>query len=249
MLRLKRPLDPGEIEFCYEYWSPLAESNVGKTGAFFTPQDLAYELQLWSAESGHVLDLGAGIGMLSWQVLAGSGYPQDLHLTCLEINPAYVEVGRKLLPEATWICGDVFNLDTLLAIYRPAGYTCVISNPPFGKLPTTQAAKWFSFKGPGHLMAMEVAIRMGQKAVMIAPEVDLPWREQGVPFHTVKDNPSTSWRKWHKLFPDVEVNSCSIDTSAYEWQGASPKVELFQLEVDDMNLDHLPYGLPEEIAL
>lgn len=30
-------------------------------------------------------------------------------LVCVELNPRYVEVGHKVLPEAEWICGDIFD--------------------------------------------------------------------------------------------------------------------------------------------
>lgn len=30
-------------------------------------------------------------------------------ITCVELNPHYVEVGKKVVPEATWICADVLD--------------------------------------------------------------------------------------------------------------------------------------------
>jgi 2-polyprenyl-3-methyl-5-hydroxy-6-metoxy-1,4-benzoquinol methylase len=38
-------------------------------------------------------------------------------MVCIEKNPDYVAVGRKVVPEATWICADVFDLPADLGRY------------------------------------------------------------------------------------------------------------------------------------
>jgi hypothetical protein len=57
----------------------------------------------------------------------GEGFTE---LTCVEINPRYFEVGRKLLPEARWINADVFDWRTL----DLGRYDVAIANPPFGRV-------------------------------------------------------------------------------------------------------------------
>ncbi|MEM6617579.1 MAG: hypothetical protein AAF619_13740, partial [Pseudomonadota bacterium] len=50
---------------------------------------------------------------------------RETELVCVEINPAFVEIGKKMIPEATWICADVFDvLDIELG-----HFDCAVSNP------------------------------------------------------------------------------------------------------------------------
>lgn len=260
LLKIRRDLHADEIEYVYANWTPMASHNVGKGGAFFTPEELASELTLWTVDRGHVLDLAAGIGMLSWQMLLAHAYEEtELKITAIELNGEFLEVGRKLLPQVNWVHGSIFDLKLLhrLVDPKPFGFECVISNPPFGLAPATSPeSKWLRYNGPSHMRAMEVALYLGQKTVAILPGMDVPFwdsepaRPGQLRKHGYKPEASLSrnYERFHKLFPDIVFGSCSIDTSAYEgWQGAAPKVELVQLERDDQAADEaLPYALPKE---
>ncbi|MGA7634654.1 MAG: hypothetical protein WCB11_28140 [Terriglobales bacterium] len=83
-----------------------------------------------------ILNLCAGIGILPFCYRHFRYHEQMPDLTCVEINPEYVRIGRKLLPEATWICGDVFDVWQEL----PRNFSCVVGNPPFGRLMTDRKA-------------------------------------------------------------------------------------------------------------
>ncbi|TDD34616.1 hypothetical protein E1286_40665 [Nonomuraea terrae] len=50
---------------------------------------------------------------------------------CVESNELYVEVGRRVLPEATWIVGDVFDVSSM----GLGMFDCAISKPPSGCTP------------------------------------------------------------------------------------------------------------------
>src|SRR5262249_47611369 len=59
----------------------------------------------------------------------------QLEIVCIEQNPDYVTVGKKVLPEATWICANVLDLPASLG-----RFDCAIANPPFGRIKSTGAA-------------------------------------------------------------------------------------------------------------
>jgi len=127
-------LSDDDKEFVREHWQESAENINSAAGAFFTPMSQAYDFALEFDSSGpRIIDLCAGIGNLSaaaWErqtYARWSGTPAA-EIVCVEFNPQYVEVGRKLLPEATWVQASVFDLPDL------GHFDVAISNPPFGKV-------------------------------------------------------------------------------------------------------------------
>lgn len=126
----KDRLTEDEREFVFRNWHEGAEFINGAAGAFFTPYDLAGDFALDGA-GGRVIDLCAGIGILSYFVGQRARYgSRATELTCVEINPKYCEVGRKLVPEARWINADVFDWKKL----DLGRYDIAIGNPPFGRV-------------------------------------------------------------------------------------------------------------------
>ncbi len=52
-------------------------------------------------EGRRVVDIGAGIGRLAYGVLCANRWSTRVQVTAVEINSDYVQVGQRLLPEAT----------------------------------------------------------------------------------------------------------------------------------------------------
>lgn len=99
---LQDALSIDEKIFVLENWHEGAEHMNGAIGAHFTPSGLARDFAIDAGGGRRVIDLCAGIGGLGfWLDLDGRAG----EMVCVEVNPAYVEVGRKILPQAQWICG------------------------------------------------------------------------------------------------------------------------------------------------
>lgn len=214
-----------------ESWNPSAEHINGAAGAFFTPPDLAQDITLDVGTVGSVLDLCAGIGALSLAIwwkheyrarLEGTPLPQ---VVCVEQNPEYVRVGRKLFPEATWIQGSVFDLPATLDHFDVA-----VSNPPFGRVRRDGDS-------PGYTGAefeyhvVSIAAQRADRGVFVLPQGSLPWAYSGRPYFT-HDHPSAKYQKFHEQTGiDLEAG-CGIETTVYEgWLGGvSPTVEIANVD-------------------
>ena len=120
-------LSEDDKEFVYRNWNEGANHVNGAAGALFTPFDMAFDFAI-DAGGGRIIDLCAGIGMLSYAIWQRSRFNDSRpQITCVERNADYLEVGKKLLPEAEWIHADVFDvLDMDLGRFDSA-----ISNTPF----------------------------------------------------------------------------------------------------------------------
>jgi ribosomal protein RSM22 (predicted rRNA methylase) len=57
----------------------------------------------WAPRS--LLDVGAGPGVAAWAAVAT--WPSLTELTLVEVEPEMIAAGRELLPDATWVSGDV----------------------------------------------------------------------------------------------------------------------------------------------
>jgi predicted RNA methylase len=81
-----------------------------------------------SGDGRCVVDIGAGIGRLAYAVLCANWWdPKQVQVTAVEINPEYVNIGQRWLPEVTWVQGDMYDL--LLWQILPC-FNEAISTPP-----------------------------------------------------------------------------------------------------------------------
>lgn len=177
-IRTKDRLSDDEREFVFRNWHEGATFINGAAGAFFTPYDLASDFAI-DAGSGRVIDLCAGIGGLAYHVAQRSAWSSEgaSEITCVEINPRYVEVGRKLLPEARWINADVFDWRTL----DLGRFDVAIGNPPFGRVRRSGNAP--RYNGPEfefHVIA--IAAELADRGAFLIPQGSASFRYSGAPY-------------------------------------------------------------------
>ncbi|WP_284315915.1 methyltransferase [Labrys miyagiensis] len=223
----KGALSENEKDFVLENWHPGAEHNVAAAGVFFTPTDLAADFALEPGR-GRVIDLCAGIGGLAYWVQQRSKWRGAVDLTCIEINPRFVEIGRKLLPEARWICADV--LDWRKWWQRELEGTMfdwAIANPPFGKLPTSGDRRGFmAFE----FAVIDIASEIADNGVFILPQSSASFRYSGRQcFELLISGPGVAFEQQTGLFMDCGIG---IDTSICRdhWRGVAPLCEIVTVE-------------------
>lgn len=220
-LLLKEELSMDEKLFVLENWMPGAEHDIGRSGSFFTPVDLASDFRI-EAGGGKIIDLCAGIGALSFFAYHWPHYASTPDITCVEVNPRFVEVGKKILPEATWIQADVFDiLDMNLGTFDKA-----IGNPPFGNVKTygktspDYTGKEFTYH------VINIASKLADDGAFIVASNAAPFRYSGAPYFDMYDN-----KKYDKFLDETGImldGGVGIDTSIFkdQWKTTNVSVEI-----------------------
>jgi hypothetical protein len=217
-----RPLKDEEKEFILDNWQESATHINSAAGAFFTPRglarDFAIEVNGSSAYKKRCIDLCAGIGSLSYAVEQNVG-----SLVCVELNPEYARIGKRILPDAEWIVCSVFDLPEL------GRFGWAISNPPFGAIP----AHGFKGKYTGsqfEYRVIEAASRLSDFGAFILPQMSAPFQYSGR--QCFEKNETDKARKFREQTGIVMEANCGIDTSIHkgEWRGVSPVCEVVVCE-------------------
>ncbi len=205
--------------FIYENWQESAHHVNNLAGAFFTPMGLARDFSI-EVDGDTIIDLCAGIGALSFAVLNRKCLCPP-RIVCVEMNPDYVAIGKKLLPEATWVEANIFDL--------PAGlghFDCAISNPPFGATPRTadRAPRYSGQAFEYH--AIDIASDLADYGVFIIPQMSASFRYSGQRHYERAEG--DQYRAFVKATGICLEPNCGIDTAFYErdWRGVAPKVEV-----------------------
>lgn len=225
MLATDKPLSLEDKEFVFINWREDANHVNSAAGAFFTPFGLAFDTVL-EMQGPRILDLCAGIGVLSFAFNTRFKYgcAREADITCVEINPDYVAVGQKLLPEATWITASVFDLPADLG-----RFDTVISNPPFGRVKADG-------RGPNYTGAdfeykvIDKAMDYSNYGVFIIPQTSANFSYSGR--QDYRDTQSEKVQAFLKATGLEMSPNCGIDTSSYdeEWHGVKPRVEIVCVE-------------------
>lgn len=224
LVTLDRDLTENEKEFVLEHFQEASTATHNLDGAFFTPEPLARDLSI-EVSGDRIIDLCAGIGRLAWSCrdLWGRRWNNEpaRDIVCVEKNPDYVTVGRKILPEATWICADVLAVPTL----GLGAFDTAISNPPFGAIARSGDAPGYT--GPRfeyHVIA--VAATLAQFGAFILPQASAPFRYSGEPYYSeARERECTKFEEQTRIQLGP---GAGFDTSIYadSWRGVSPKVEV-----------------------
>lgn len=215
LVDLDRPLFEDEREFILDNFQESATNVNSQHGAFFTPRGLAVDLSI-EVGKGAVVDLCAGIGGLAYAVR-----DRATRLVCIEFNPEYARVGRRVVPEAEWVVASIFD-----PIIPGLGwFDYAISNPPFGYI----AAEGFDGKYTGksfEYKAIEVASRMAAYGAFIIPQGSAPFAYSGKRLYD--PNEGANPRRFREQTGIVLEFGTGVDTAYYqdEWNGVSPVCEI-----------------------
>lgn len=234
--------------FVITHFHEGGDSNNTWGSAHFTPYELANDFKL-DVMGPRILDLCAGIGVLAFAYFHGWDHGEHPpEMVCLELDPRYVEVGRKVLPEAEWIQGDIFDpkIQKQLA-KRP--FTTAISNPPFGKnaMRGRQAPRYTG--GLFEYALIDIASDLADYGAFIIPQGSSPFLFSGVrcyqdcrrplPNDPLPGQARANLKKYRPFTESTSIElepGVGIDTTVFrdQWRGVSPAVEVVTAEFGEV---------------
>lgn len=226
LIDCERKLQDDEKEFILDNWNEGATHINSAAGAFFTPRglarDFAIEVDGSSTQSGPCIDLCAGIGSLSYAVSR-----RFERMICVEINPEYAKVGRRILPDAEWIVCSAFD-PKVLELGRASW---AISNPPFGRIKADDYSGPYK-GGEFEYKIIEIASRIADYGAFILPQMSAPFRYSGQ--DTFRHEETDKAIKFREETGILMEPNCGIDTSFHknEWRGVSPVCEIVVCEFE-----------------
>lgn len=220
------PLSLEDREFVYRHLQPGATTDIGRGSAFFTPWDIAGEFQLETLNKRpkKVLDLCAGYGILSMLNYCYDREPGAIEVTCLEINPDYVEIGQRLFPEAEWIRGDVFDAAEILAGRH---FDEFFSNPPFGNVPNVNGKRRHAASRFEYAVA-EIGMSLADTGTMIVLQGVPDWKYSGREGYC--QIPNDKYAKWVASSGLRLAPNCGIDCSFEAFEHTSVTVDIALVE-------------------
>lgn len=227
-----RELTTDERAFIVDHWHPGAVSDQTSAGVFFTPEGLAHDFHLEVPGWGSVVDLCAGIGGLAfyatcqpWRIEDRPAYDR---IVCVERNPAFVAVGKRVMPDAHWICGDVLDPAVWAEIGR---VDFAFLNPPFGRMMRSD------FKPPRYRGAeaefkvLDVAMMVAGSGAAIIPTASAPFSLSGGYRRQISS-------KFAAFFEATGVSlhggvgiACEIYRG--DWKGVAPSVEVVTWNIEE----------------
>ncbi|PSV28079.1 methyltransferase [Photobacterium sp. GB-72] len=180
LVSLPRALKASEKEFVLKNFREECVLEINKWGCYVTSESVAWEFGIdvtecpeYPDQREKIVDLCAGIGTLSYHLAERFDH---IDLVCVERNETLAMVGKKILPQATWIVGSVTDDDVISQLIDLKIQTA-ISNPPFGNIPMVKKMKDAEYQGAeAAYRVLEVAKRVARRATFILPHNLLPFR-------------------------------------------------------------------------
>ena len=219
--------------FVLDNWHEGASHINGVTGAFFTPTGLARDFAI-DACGGRTIDLCAGIGTLAFHVFWRAHYARgssgaQTEIVCIERNPSYVEVGRKVLPEAKWICADVFDFD----FASLGSFHCAIANPPFGATPKTGSGPRYTGRS-FEFHVIDLASDIADCGAFIIPQMSAPFEYGGVQCY--RERQSADYLRFTEQTGIHLEAGGGVDCAYHRdgWKGIAPSVEIVCANFENM---------------
>lgn len=216
--------------FVLENWNEGAKNMNSHAGAFFTPIGLAKDFSLCLYENAKIIDLCAGIGILSFFAY----HWKKCNVTCIELNSDYVRVGKKILPEANWIHDSITEINH----YSLPKFDQAISNPPFGKIKTGLLGDFgLNYKGSEfEYITIEIASKVANVGSFILPQLSTPFKYSGNRNYE-EVQPSSKLLKFLKETGFKMELPIGIDTGYYldDWKVVKPLCEIVDIDFTDKN--------------
>lgn len=218
----KDKLTPQEREYVLINYNEGASNNNSVAGAFFTPIGMAFEfsndvIMSMNGDTVSIIDLCAGIGMLSYAIttkLKNQGI--KFRCVCVEYNPEYYEIGKKLIPEAEWYCLDVCDVDeiTKLGVFDVA-----VSNPPFGSVGTFRSKDSPRYKGSqAEYKVIDIAFEVADYGFFLLPQSSSGFRYSGQLYYETCQTPKyKSFMKSTGLELEIGMAIDTTTESMYSW--------------------------------
>lgn len=254
LLKNKPDLSHDDIDFVFANWHEGSCGNVSAAAAHFTPYSLAWDHALFAYGVGHVVDIAAGNGLLTYALIG-----RDIHeghlksVTCIEMNPVYHQLSKRLLePLSGYTCssdpikincvlGNIFDQRIWTSItsgLTDQKFTHAIANPPFGNLSKEDKAlaePWLNYTTKRDISAIELAWRHSHGASFILPTGSVDFRYSGHHrgFERIPCNALDKLRKANpNMFLAMEADG--IDCSIYrdEWRSTKVNVEVASICFD-----------------
>jgi len=230
LVNLARDLTEEERAFVLDHWRASSTARNASDRAHFTPAGLAGEMAL-HVDGDRIIDLAAGIGHLAFHCRnRGGRWPHgDPEFVCVERNPEYVRVGRRVMPDARWICADIMSLP---AMRDDLGdFDFCVSNPPYGALPR-MVAETGGYRGRRfeyHTIAL--AATVARKGVFLIPQHAAPFQYSGLRPH-LRYDADAEYRKFVERTGIELKPSCGVNTFLYRhaWHDVSPLAEIVRAD-------------------
>lgn len=230
LLHSDKPLTEEEKMFIIENFHEGSTTNNGELGAFFTPLGLAFDFVIDANTHGTVIDLCAGIGGLSFAMLRGH-YSNPSEIVCVELNHTYYELGKRIVPEATWINGDA------LTTQFDRRFDVAISNPPFGRIKTSDYVGKKYTGAEFEYKIIERASEIADRGVFILPQSSAAFRYSGQRHYFRKMEGKC--QKFVDQTGFYMEAGCGVDTGYYleEWKGVKPMCEVVCIDFVDEDME------------
>lgn len=231
LIHSDRPLKHSEKLFIIENFQEASTGRSSADGAFFTPLDLVDDFCLEIYEGRKIIDLCAGIGNLSFGVFH-NGYTKEI--TCVEVNYSYVEVGKRILPEANWLIGDITDESFVRGLGND--FKQIISNPPFGKIKSAKGddVSWTGFNNSEfEYKAILVGSILAEVGSFILPQESCPYRYSG---NTIMEFKKSKKLEKFEEETGIDMNfNAGIDTCAHQekWKHKSVIVEIISVDYEE----------------
>lgn len=127
---------------------------------------------------------------------------------------------RRLLPDAEWICGDVFEVLPLLP-----PFDTFIANPPFGRI--ASASGRGRFASVAHFAVLELMLtHCWNGGITIIPDAD----------HSREDSdrrPNSNYLKFIAAYPQAKITPGPFDPACYQFQAANIRCQICSLDIDE----------------